>query len=677
MKINLFAVLILIYTSVFAQTPPEENNYDTLEAVEVSEYKEKKPLVVQYEDKTVVNVQESPIMQASANLFDVLKKTPRLYVSPEEDVQIIGLGQAVVLLNGKPVPKQMLYGILPAQIKEIEVMDNPTARFKAIAQSSVIVNVITLESPSNQWYINPSLSAGGGLSAKNIWWATGQIDAGIQLKKWAIRGGYSYMPQQSFQEMTNTLQEAGLENVTKTIDKSLKLNRHNYNIGVDYEINKAHVIALNYAGHYSEKDAEKEYQNAGNDSKLKQKNTYFSNNFSLDYNFTIDTAGKSLDAHFIYNNSLAKDDFPTWILGQPDYYFKENNLQDNFTGSINYEQPFLKSFVWNTGVSIQYTQNNLDFAGVLLNNTAPSNGFFWEINSTLYNTVKYNWKKWTYTLGLSLSEAWSEIKQDIDYKQNQFNWSPEFRVNYIVNEKYNFAGAYNYSFSRPYLRSMLSYSVFDPSTSFVGNPNLKTTETHYFSLRTSLFQALMINGSYTFNQNAIDYLQEANTIRNVNSDVHQMNLSVNYSYQYKFWTMNYNVSVAYSHSTIQTHRTLPTPMFMTTQSFSIPKDFSFDVNYRYFKMNFGNIKISDNQTLDLSLSKRFPKQNIHLILAYNDVAGLGSKFKIGIGETQTLNYQNYNSQITFTARYNFGQELGSKVKTDQSSGGRLGGAGML
>ena len=119
------------------------------------------------------------------------------------------------------------------------------------------------------------------------------------------------------------------------------------------------------------------------------------------------------------------------------------------------------------------------------------------------------------------------------------------------------------------------------------------------------------------------------------------------------------------------------PNFNISQSFSIPKDFSVDVSYNYYSMNTGNIRVSDMQSLNLSLSKRFPKQNIHLILAYNDVAGLGSKFKIGIGEAQTLNYQNYNSQIIFTARYNFGQELGSKVKTDNKVSSRLGGGSML
>ena len=107
--------------------------------------------------------------------------------------------------------------------------------------------------------------------------------------------------------------------------------------------------------------------------------------------------------------------------------------------------------------------------------------------------------------------------------------------------------------------------------------------------------------------------------------------------------------------------------FQINQSFSIPKDFSVDVNYNYYSMNTGNIRISDMHSLNLSLSKRFPKQNIHLILSYADVANLNSKTKISIGDTQTIYWKGKNSGINFTARYNFGQELSSKVKTDRVS----------
>ena len=135
--------------------------------------------------------------------------------------------------------------------------------------------------------------------------------------------------------------------------------------------------------------------------------------------------------------------------------------------------------------------------------------------------------------------------------------------------------------------------------------------------------------------------------------------------------MNYAFNISYAKSRIQAYRSLPMPNFNISQSFSIPKDFSVDVSYNYYSMNTGNIRVSDMQSLNLSFSKRFPKQNIHLILSYADVANLGSKAKISFGDTQTIYAKGKNSGINFTARYNFGQELGSKVKKDTNVSSRL------
>lgn len=90
----------------------------------------------------VVNVNNS-ILTASTSVIDLLAKTPNVYID-EGGVSVIGKGSAIIYLNNKRIIASQLASIQVSQIKKIEVITNPSARYDS--DGKAVINIITFKS---------------------------------------------------------------------------------------------------------------------------------------------------------------------------------------------------------------------------------------------------------------------------------------------------------------------------------------------------------------------------------------------------------------------------------------------------------------------------------------------------------------------------------------------------
>ncbi len=114
----------------------------TLEGVVV---RSRKPLMKQEEDKLVVDPEN--LVAASSNGYEVIEKTPGLFVDQDGNVYISSMTPATVQINGRDMKMgaadvaTMLKNLPPNAIQKIEIVKTPSARYDASGGGG-IVNVV-------------------------------------------------------------------------------------------------------------------------------------------------------------------------------------------------------------------------------------------------------------------------------------------------------------------------------------------------------------------------------------------------------------------------------------------------------------------------------------------------------------------------------------------------------
>ena len=114
----------------------------TLSAVEV---KAQKPFMRQEDDKTIVDPEN--IAASSTSAFEILEKTPGLFVDQDGNVYLSSTTPATIHINGREMKMStadiatLLKNLPPNSIKQLEILRTPSAKYDA-SGSGGIVNVV-------------------------------------------------------------------------------------------------------------------------------------------------------------------------------------------------------------------------------------------------------------------------------------------------------------------------------------------------------------------------------------------------------------------------------------------------------------------------------------------------------------------------------------------------------
>lgn len=105
----------------------------------------RRPLMRQEDDKTIVDPE--PIANASTNAYEIVEKTPGLYVDQDGNIYLNSTTPAKVYINGREQKMSaadiatVLKNLPPNAIASIEIMRTPSARYDA-SGSGGVVNVV-------------------------------------------------------------------------------------------------------------------------------------------------------------------------------------------------------------------------------------------------------------------------------------------------------------------------------------------------------------------------------------------------------------------------------------------------------------------------------------------------------------------------------------------------------
>jgi outer membrane receptor protein involved in Fe transport len=485
-----------------------------------------RPEIIIEPDKTIVNV-EGTVMAEGSTALDVIGRSPGIYVDQDGIINLNGRTGAVVMINDRQTYMSAtdlanFLRAMPADnIKSIEVINNPSARFDAEGSAGVI-NIRLKKNTVDGVFGN--VQAGGQYNG--YWAPIGGVSLNVKKGKWSTNADLNYNHYANLNELDierNFDVEGGVSNFMQ--ESRIRQRNKNlfFNGAANYEINENHNIGLNLqASDFNNTttnpsltaittpgQADNNYLDSYNDSQGGG-NRFFGN---LHYGGNLDTLGTKLtsDIDFTRMNSDSESLLSTTTWTGEDLANasrgKLNTLNDMyyniFTAKVDFVKPLWKGTL-ETGVKGSWVKsdNNLDLTLSVEDGpfepTGNSNHFIYNEN-VLAGYVSYKGKfsdKVSYQAGLRGEYSDIEgnsVTLDQINTQEYFNLFPSAFVQHKISDNYQIVYNANRRITRPNYRLLNPFVYYiDPLTSERGNPNLKPQYSNNFEMNH------VIKGSYQF-----------------------------------------------------------------------------------------------------------------------------------------------------------------------------------
>ncbi len=476
----------------------------------------KRPTLQRLADRLVFSVENTVVSQGSS--WDILKSTPGVIVNQEE-LQIRGQNATVYLndrkiqLSGQEV-KDLLEGLSGVNIKSVEVMANPPARYDA--EGGPILNIVTSKNivPGYKGSINGSYTQAtfakfsGGMSHyfktdKLNLFANYTINPKKEIRK--TNKGINFMDDNLvFSRWTsnyNQIVHSQAQNASFILDYDFD-DRNSLNLSSNLAFNPSQERDVNLSA---------EIRNGQNqlDSTFVTRNIADTDNtnlaFDLTYVHKMEKPGArlSFNGHFTHYDSKSLQNLNSNYFDNNggflrNFGFDTNSNQDIqiFTGQADYSTPIGNaSFESGLKLSSITSESTIGFSNFMGTddaiNAALSDRYNYDENvyAGYFSLVK-NWDKWSMKLGLrgEHTEAkGTSITLNETINQDFFEVFPSVYLLYSPSDNHSFAFDYGRNVDRPRYNDLNPFRLFFNESDFVeGNPRLTPSFSNNFNLNYTL-----------------------------------------------------------------------------------------------------------------------------------------------------------------------------------------------
>lgn len=458
-------------------------------------------------DKLVFNA-EKDVSSQSGVATDILKKIPQVSVDVDGNVQLSGSGGVRFLINGKPSTAfgssitDVLQSIPASQIKSIEVITNPGAKYDAQGLGGII-NIILKTNKAKGYNGNISLTAGSRNENGSLNLNARKNNFGINFFLSANKRLKSNV--HSLSERV-TINGAGTDYLRQ--EGVAEFERHGVQTGAgfDWTIKEKNsitgAVSFNNFGNYGSGYSNQQLQQNGlggyvplftlinNDNRFKFANS----DVSLNYKRTF--AKEDQELEFAVNTSIGNgknnsSNQQMYIPQQEVFYGTKSQNPGKSSETqlaIDYTQPLGKDVKLGTGSKISFndinsTSNVLSFL--------PSTKQY-QLNSSLANNLNYKQQVYAFYTELSFPVT-NELSAKIGgrYERTEINsyfsnaqqqvkvpgyntFVPSAYLLQKVGEKGNLKLSYSKRIERPDYQALNPFvNTNDPKNLSLGNPFLK------------------------------------------------------------------------------------------------------------------------------------------------------------------------------------------------------------
>lgn len=542
----------------------------------------KRPTVQRLADRLVFNVENSTL--SNGNVLDVLKNTPGVLVfdgaiSIKNSTPTVYINDRKVHLSSTEI-KQLLEGSSASNIKSIEVITNPPAKYEAEGGSVLNINMNKGLSPGYNGSIFGTYKQGEKYPKYSLgtshFFKSEKIDAYIN---------YNLSPRKDYRHNSESINFIENNQITSSWETDFKRTRassnHTLNSNIDFKINKNNTLGFSTNILVSPKNhtttdvaSITDVFNAVNtlDSIFKTNNhieDQLTNlAFTLDYTHQFKKEGEqlSLSAHHTNYDYLSNQ------LVNTDYFFADRTtlIRNNtfqtvsdqkialYTGQIDYELPINETSLFEMGAKfsniasesqlIQYNYEN----GLPVIDTNNSDTFLYdELNYAGYASYSKDWDTWSIKGGLRTEytdRTGNSLSVNVVNKANYFKIFPSFYLSHALNDNNTLYFNYNKRIYRPGYSELNPFKYYlNDNTYKTGNPELLPEIDDVLTLGYTFNKKYTFEAYYRYESNPTLEITFQDNTENILKLINT-NIDRNISYGLDFMTYtkivdNWNLSV--------------------------------------------------------------------------------------------------------------------------------------
>jgi hypothetical protein len=645
----------------------------------------KRPTVKRMVDRLVFNVENSTL--SNNNVLDVLKHTPGVLVhdgaiTVKQSTPTVYINDRKVHLSANEV-QQLLEGTSASNIKSIEVITNPPAKYEA--EGGAVINIITSKNIIAGYNGSVFGDYKQGSEYPKFSFGTSHF---FKTKKLNTYINYSNSPRKDYRhnsEFINFIQNNQNTSRWETdFKRTRETSNHNMNATIDYDFNDNNSLGFSTTLLLSPREHTKtfvnsltEVYNANHvlDSTFNTINRLVDETinlaFTVDYVHKFKKEGEKLVVgahHTNYDFSSFQDVKTGYFLPNDSVAFRNNNFQTFssqkiklYTGQLDYELPINSSAQFEAGAKI----SNINSESILTQyifedgekvvDLQNSDSFLYEeFNYAAYSSYSKDWQNWSLKLGVRTEYTditGNSLSTNTINHKDYIKLFPSFYLLHRLNEHNDVYFSYNKRIYRPRYSKLNPFKYFlNDKTYITGDPNLKPQVDDIFTL------GYTFNRDYTFevyyryeNDPTLEIIfqdNDENIIKYVNTNIDK---SISYGIDFMTYTKLANRWNVYVLASVFYYEN----QFFALESgnqltkidkwslygnvvnyFTLLKDKSLtlDVAYLYISpLLDGPINVSSRHGLDLSLRKTL----------------WNNKASISIGYTDVFNNQNFNTTTKY------------------------------
>ena len=548
-----------------------EVSSDALDEVTVNA---RRPKVSRQVDRIVFDVENSTL--STGNSYEILKRTPGVIVSQGQ--LLVKNRPATVYINDRKVYltsrelQQLLEGFSAGNVKSVEVITNPPAKYDA--EGGAILNIKTSK--------NISIGYKGSLNASNTIAVVPKYNVGTSQyyrNDWLnFFASYNFNYRNIYKKDETEIEFFRPNGDTDSywftdFERNTKNLSHSLNTILDFNLSEKSTLSFSANIQLTPRT----------DSDIDGQTEIFDTQKSLDSLFTTDSRLENNTDNILlstsYNTSLGEnggsfslvanyidyDNYGTQDL-MTEYFSPQGNLlNDNsfftiadqqsqiFTGQMDISAPW-ESLNFETGLKFSGLRSDSGQEFYDTNSGAPrfvdelSDGLNYDENIyAAYAGISKDWEKLSIKGGLR--GEFTDVEGSSDdlgtvNTQEYFELFPTFYLMYSSSQNHSFGIDYSRRITRPRFQSLNTYRYFINENNFQeGNPDLRPAITNKINFNYTYKNKLSFDLYWERGDNAIAVLpfqdNDARTLRYVNANMNfdqQFSLDVMYySYLTDWW----------------------------------------------------------------------------------------------------------------------------------------------
>ena len=626
---------------------------------------------------------------AIPNTVDLLSKMPTVQVSADrESISVVGKGNPLIYIDNQKVGMNDLNTLAVADIKTIEIIQNPSAKYEA--EGRVLILITRKFSKKDSFRTEISEVASFKKNYNNYL----GFNSNFKKNKLEFKANFNYNRLNPWEGHSIDYQISDADIASK-YDVTANTKRKQYIFGGSflYKINDDDYFSFNVNSKLQTdifpintitKNKNQDVVNnvvtySDNDGKKNFVNSFFNYNKKI----------KSIDTQLFTGFQFSDFDQTSWSEVQNNFndtQFELAQIRDQrfkvnvFSGRIDIEKKLKNEMKFEVGGLYSGANSKSDFDIFYYeNNTNKISHYdFKEENLAGYSQLSGKIKKIDFSVGFRMENTNINGKFKTDLlpliAKNYTNFFPKAQFTYPIDSTKSISVNYIKSISRPNYSSLSQGSTYiNPYFLYARNINLGPTIIDEIST-TFQYDDKSVKLSYTYAKDPVyssfSFDDEKNimTFQDINFDK-SSGFTVDFTlpFTYKFWTTTNSLVFLLEKIEDKSAALLaskPYCYYSSNNEFKLPKDYSFVLIFWGLTKQYTGVFETDPMfVVDMAVSKNFSK-NWNCTLSCNNV------FKNNIRTEQfTINtitskarYVVDNHEISIALKYSFGKVKETKFK---------------